>query len=124
MGKPPLPLHTADAIVPNGIRDHTRFIWFTRLIGTLFVMNVLDGLLTLVWVYSNKAVEANPLLDLLLGVHPVLFMGFKIVLVCLGSVLLLRFYYKALSLLALVVSFGVYCVIILYHGLIAYLAHF
>jgi len=57
----------------------------------IFVLNVLDGVLTIISVSTGKALEFNPLMAYLINYHPVLFMICKQLLVYLGSVILWRF---------------------------------
>lgn len=91
-------------------------MWVTRIVGALIVMNVIDGLFTLFWVHSDIAQEANPLMALLISIHPVLFITLKMALVHLGCILLIRYYYKMLSLVSLAIAFSVYWMLLMYHG--------
>ncbi len=104
----------------NPLNHSHRLTWFTRLIGLIIVMNAIDGLLTIIWVQTNQAVEANPLMATVLTAHPVLFILMKFALVYLGSILLVRFYYKKLAILSLIIAFFVYWTITLYHGLMIF----
>ena len=67
----------------------------------LNILNVLDTFLTIHWVSSNIAEEANPLMDYLIVISPWLFMTVKITLVALGTWLLFRYRESRVSWLAL-----------------------
>ena len=94
------------------------FINFRRLQAMTFwtyFLSIADGILTIFWTKSNLATEANPLMDQLLIYHPVLFMAVKIALVSLGITLLWRLRFHPLATLGIVLSFAVYCIIIIHH---------
>ena len=38
------------------------FQWLLGIVQMVIVLNVLDAILTILWVYSGKATEANPLM--------------------------------------------------------------
>ena len=86
------------------------------LIFVLVLFNVMDGMLTIAWIGAGVATEANPLMALLLGIHPVLFMITKILLVGLGAMLLWRFRDRALAVGSLYLCLATYSLLILYHG--------
>lgn len=98
------------------VEDKTRFIWFARVLGFVVILNVLDGAFTLFWVLSGMAIETNPIMDLLLQIHPVLFISLKLILVHLGCILLLRFHKKPFALLSSLMVAGVYGAIVIYHS--------
>ena len=98
------------------IEDKARFVWFARVLGIVVILNVLDGAFTVFWVMSGKAIEANPFMDLLLQIHPVLFISLKLLLVHLGCILLLRYYERSFALLSSLLACFVYGVIVLYHS--------
>ena len=85
------------------------------LVGALIVLNMLDGVLTIGWIQSGRAVEANPLMDILLGIHPVLFMLIKLLLVCLGVSLLWRLRTNTTAVFSIHLCFIAYSFIFLYH---------
>jgi hypothetical protein len=89
--------------------------WFRIVIGSVFVMNVLDGLLTLVWKFSLIAEEANPLMAGLIAFNPVLFIITKMALVYLGLTLLWRYRHTQLALLGGGLGFVCYASIIVVH---------
>lgn len=92
-----------------------QFRFLRRLVGAVLVLNLLDGLLTLVWVTSGLATEANPLLEQLAHEQPVLFMGVKTLLVGLGSYLLWRFRKRPAAVVAIFLVFLAYYLVLLYH---------
>ena len=81
----------------------------------LIVMNAIDGLLTIFWVTTARAVEYNPLMALLLDIHPALFMGIKCALVSLGAILLLRHREHMLAVLSLATVCAVYVIVLTHH---------
>jgi len=83
-------------------------------IFAIFVLNVLDGILTIVGVTTGTAVEANPLMANLISYHPVLFMLCKLVLVFLGSVILWRSRHNIMAAFCIFLLFFVYYAIIIY----------
>lgn len=89
------------------------------LLGLLVVMNLLDGIFTLVWVLSGQATEANPLMALLIDAHPLLFIIFKIALVNLGAILLWRLYHRRFALIAASFCVSVYASILGLHVVMA-----
>jgi hypothetical protein len=102
---------------PIPLKDslHQRLFTFMRLLSALIVMNVLDGFFTLVWVSTNQATEANPLMELTLDIHPVLFIVVKITLVYLGAIILMRYWEKAFAVLSLAVALCFYSLVLSYH---------
>ena len=101
------------------LEDKSRFKLFARLLGAVVILNVLDGAFTLFWVLSGKAIETNPVMELLLSIHPVLFISLKLILVHLGCILLLRFHTRAFALLSSCIACFVYGAIVIYHSAMA-----
>ncbi len=91
------------------------FTWLKGVVATIFVLNVLDGVLTVFWVSSGLAEEANPLMDELLHMSPALFMIGKLSLVALGSVLLWLNRNQPAAVVAIFCLFLVYYCLLLYH---------
>ena len=98
---------------PIGSEIH--FQWLKSLIGIIFCFNVLDGILTLVWVVTGRAVEANPFMADLLLVHPVVFMAGKMLLVMLGLCFLWLNRQSAFAIVSIFFIFFVFYLIILHH---------
>ncbi len=93
-----------------------QFQWLKWIIGLIFVINAIDGVLTIFWVFSGHASEANPIMDHLIEVDPVVFMGVKLALVAMGSYLLWRLRYKRIAVVSIFVLFTVYYGILVYHA--------
>ena len=62
------------------IGEPHHFRWLEGVIAAVFILNVIDGVLTITWYATGRAVEANPLLAKSIGLHPVVFILVKIVL--------------------------------------------
>ncbi|MGD8587798.1 MAG: DUF5658 family protein [Chromatiales bacterium] len=84
-------------------------------VAAVVVLNMLDGVLTIGWIEFGRAVELNPLMDYLLGTHPVLFIFIKMLLVCLGILLLWRLRARASAVISIYVCLAVYSSVLLYH---------
>jgi uncharacterized protein DUF5658 len=84
----------------------------------LLVSNALDAMLTLCAVEFGDAVEANPLMEVLLARGPLVFVVVKHLLVSLGLLLLWRFRSRPLA------RAGAWLVMPIYPAIVAYeLAH-
>jgi hypothetical protein len=92
-----------------------RHDWLQSMLAAVVVLNMLDGILTIGWIESGRAVELNPLMDYLLGTHPVLFIFTKMLLVCLGVLLLWRFRAKTSAVISIYLCLAVYSGLLLYH---------
>ncbi len=62
----------------------------TRLFAAVILMNGVDAVMTMAWVESGIATEANPLMAVALDTHPALFVLIKLTLVGLALTLLWR----------------------------------
>lgn len=91
------------------------FRWLKGIIATVFVFNVLDGLLTIYWIVTGQATEANPLMEEVLDISPALFMAVKLGLVGLGSILLWRTRDSPVAVVSVFLLFMVYYFLLLYH---------
>lgn len=85
------------------------------------MLNLIDGLFTVIWTYTGKAIEVNPLMSALIGVNPILFILVKIVLVNLGCLLLYHLRSRRLSIHFAVLALVVYAAIGAYHVLMFWL---
>jgi hypothetical protein len=74
----------------------------------LFGLNLLDALLTIVWVRSGIATESNQLMAELLNVGNFPFLSVKIAIGTITAYVLLRFSNKRLARLGLTISLAVY----------------
>lgn len=90
------------------------FHWLSAIVKWVLVLNLIDAVLTLLWVRLGLAAEANTLIDELVAHHAVLFVGVKLTLVGLGSWLLWN---RRESPLAVV---GIFLAFIAYYGIVAY----
>ncbi|TNE47916.1 MAG: hypothetical protein EP343_17720 [Deltaproteobacteria bacterium] len=81
----------------------------------IFIMNVLDGWLTIVWVQLHLATEANPLMDALLQIDPGLFMAGKLSLIFLSLRIVQHYRHRLSAVLTLLFAFGLYSLIMAYH---------
>lgn len=79
------------------------------------IFNLLDAVLTMVWVNAGLAVEANPLMEPLLSASPVIFALAKMSLVSLGVLLLWRLRARVSAAIALMGTAVVYGAVVAYH---------
>jgi len=91
------------------------FKWLGAIVWATLIFNVLDAILTLIWISSGRATEANPLMAVLIEENPFLFVAVKFALVFLGSTLLWRYRKRPLSVIFIFLAFLIYYFIILYH---------
>ena len=96
-----------------GTREHFR--WLEGIVKVTLVLNLLDAVFTLLWVYAGLATEANPFLDELVHEYPLPFMLAKLALVGLGSLLLWRLRQRPLAVVAMFVAFLAYYALLLVH---------
>ena len=89
----------------------------------LFVLNLLDALLTIVWVRSGVATEGNHLMAKLLEAGDLTFVGAKIAIGTIAAIVLLKWGYMKLAKYGLSVALAVYIGVIgihLFTGLTAF----
>lgn len=91
------------------------FGWLKGIVAATVLLNLADGVATLLSVYGGVAPEANPLMGRLLAVDPVLFMAVKTVLVLGGLYLLWRLRLRPAAVVALFFAFLVYYAVAIYH---------
>jgi hypothetical protein len=96
-----------------GTQEHFR--WLEGIVKVTLVLNLLDALFTLAWVWAGLAREANPLLGELVHGHPIAFVAAKLGLVGLGSLLLWRLRHWPLAVVAMFVAFLAYYALLLVH---------
>ena len=101
--------------LPEVERHFRRLQWLRPALFALFVLNTMDGLLTILWLQKGLATEANPMMAQLIDTHPALFMLGKLLLVFLGSMLLLRYYYRGSAVVGVVFLNVFYSGLMLYH---------
>ena len=93
--------------------------WVVR---AVVVLNLLDAVLTLLWVNTGIAVEANALLSDLVETNALAFMVVKLSLVSLGLLLLWRQRERKLAVAGLMIAFVAYNSLLVYHLGIAAIA--
>jgi len=96
-----------------GTEQHVR--WLQGIVKAVIVLNGIDAVLTLLWVYAGLATEANPMLDRLLEHQPVVFVCVKLGVVFGGSWLLWNRRNHPLAVVGLFTIFLVYYYVLLYH---------
>lgn len=99
--------------VPIGTGLHFR--WLSGIAKWILVLNLIDGVLTLVWVEFFQAAEANPLMSDLVYSSAFLFMAAKLTLVSLGVVFLWRHRNNPLAVTSLFLAFFSYYWVLLIH---------
>lgn len=75
----------------------TRAQWIELMLGLTLVLNLIDAVLTLLFVRAGLAAEANPLMQELLERGPFAFVLGKLLIVSLGATLLWRCRQRTLS---------------------------
>ena len=107
---------TADTAAPRdgwvGTEEQLELLWW--FLATTVVFNALDAILTMAWVLSGQAEEANPLMSGILS-SPVLFVLVKTVLVSCGCQLLWLRHRHPVSVVGIFAAFYAYCVVLLHH---------
>ena len=91
------------------------FRWLELIIRAVLILNVIDAVMTVAWIYAGRAVEANPLLADLAHSSPITFVLVKTTLVSLGSWLLWRQRRQPLAVVAIFGVFLSYYFLLLYH---------
>ncbi|MEM1026342.1 MAG: DUF5658 family protein [Myxococcota bacterium] len=110
-----LPVPSFDLPRFQGVGTEGQFQWLRGVLLAVLILNLADAFLTLHWVSSGMAVEANPLLAELVTESPLLFVATKMSLVGLGSILLWRNRQRGSSVVAIFAMFIVYYLLLLYH---------
>jgi hypothetical protein len=102
-----------DSVSAIGTSEHYR--WLYGIAQWLLVLNLLDGIFTLVWVQYFYAEESNVMLRDLAHGDMVLFMGVKLTLVSLGTLYLWRNRNHPLAVVSIFLAFFAYYLVLLYH---------
>jgi len=89
--------------------------WLRAILAGVLLMNLIDAVLTLWWVRSGFATEANPLLREIVSEHALLFVTGKLALVSLGTALLWRMREHGLAVVGIFAAFLAYYFILLFH---------
>ena len=93
----------------------TGFQKYKNGLKAIICLNLLDAIFTIWWVIGEWAVEANPLMAVLLSKSPALFMGYKILLVHLCVGLLWRFRKVRFARLSIIPVLITYIGIVVFH---------
>ncbi|HEB91855.1 MAG TPA: hypothetical protein ENI85_19935 [Deltaproteobacteria bacterium] len=99
--------------IPVGTPE--QFRWLHGIVKAVLVLNVIDAILTLVWVRAGLATEANTLIDELVNENALGFVAIKVGLVALGSWVLWRRRRHPFAVIGIFVVFLAYYGILLYH---------
>ena len=89
--------------------------WLNSLIKVLLVLNVIDAVMTVLWVADRKATEGNPLIFELPQQHPVGFVIVKTALVSGGTFLLWRHRDRPLAVVSIFIAFLAYYFLLAWH---------
>ncbi len=104
---------------PQGLDEQIgtlhHFVWLRRIVLTVIVLNAIDAVLTLIWVWRGAAIEANPMMANLVHNNPLLFVIVKMILVGLGSIFLWRLRRRKFAVVSIFGVFLVYYWLLLYH---------
>lgn len=88
--------------------------------GMVIVLNLIDGIFTILYTHLGVATEANPLMDQVLSASPVVFMITKLMLVSLGVCLLWRLRHRRVAAAGLIAVGSAYACLFVYHLSAAY----
>lgn len=91
------------------------FRWLRGIVAAILVLNAIDAALTIVWVSSGEAREANPIMRGYFAHGAVPFAAVKLVLVSLGTFLLWRHRRRPLAVVGIFVALLTYYYVLLYH---------
>ena len=106
-------IHSRLGSIAIGTVEH--FEWLYGIAKWVLVLNLLDGVFTLIWVEHFHAREMNLLMSDLVHTNALSFMLVKLTLVSLGILFLWRQRSNALAVISLFVAFFSYYVILLVH---------
>ena len=90
------------------------FRWLSGIVKWVLVLNLVDAVLTLLWVRLGLAAESNTLIDELVTENALAFIAVKLGLVGLGSWLLWNRRHSPLAVI------GIFVVFVTYYGIFAY----
>jgi hypothetical protein len=96
-----------------GTGEHFR--WLYGIAKWLLVLNLLDGVFTLIWVQHFGADERNVMMSDLVQSNALLFMLVKLTLVSLGTLFLWRNRSNSLAVISLFLAFYSYYLVLLFH---------
>jgi len=99
----------------NRIGTPEQFRWLHGIVKAVLVLNLVDAILTLLWVHLGLAVEANTLIDELVNENALLFVAVKLALVGMGSWLLWKRRHSPAAVIGIFLVFLAYYWILVYH---------
>lgn len=91
------------------------FRWLSYILRAVLVLNLVDAIMTMAWIESGQATEANPLMADLVHHVPALFVLVKTALVGFGCLILWRRRKRPLAIVSSFIAFLLYYWIVLYH---------
>ena len=106
---------TIDTGLINSLDNLPPFAWVKFFLKSIIVLNLLDGILTLVWVKYGLAEEANLFLRGLVHNQPVTFILLKISVVTLCCLFLWKNRSHPFAEKGLFIVFSIYSAIFVYH---------
>jgi hypothetical protein len=109
----PAPPERARARMQIGTPEQYR--WLGGIVKWVLVLNLIDAVLTLLWVRFGFASEANTLMDELVNEHEFVFVAVKLGLVGMGSWVLWKRRDSGAAVVAIFAAFIAYYMILLYH---------
>lgn len=96
--------------------------WREGTASAVTVMNGMDAICTLLWIYLGLAIEANALMANLLDRGPVLFVVAKLAMAFGGVWLLRTFWERRLARFGMWAVFSAYALLMVWHGFFAAIA--
>jgi len=97
-----------------GTQQH--YAWLHGIVSSVLILNLVDAILTLFWVWMGVATEANDLLASFVDHHPVAFVAIKLGLVSMGTWLLWSHRSRPLAVLGIFAAFMAYYWILAIHA--------
>jgi len=97
------------------IGTHQHFQWLDGIAKSILVLNLVDGVFTIVWVEFLQAQEMNFMMRDLVQTSALSFMLVKLTLVSLGTLFLWRYRSNALAVISLFLAFFSYYWVLLVH---------
>ena len=92
-----------------------QFRWLHAIVKVVIVLNLLDAVFTLLWVWAGLARELNPLMRDLVHQHPVAFAVVKLGVVGAATLLFWRLRHRPLAVIAIFLAFLVYWALLIAH---------
>lgn len=110
-------MQSTDATLSDPSRTHLgspqHYRWLHWIVCTVLVLNLIDAVLTLFWVWAGVAIEANDLMAQWVIRAPVVFVAIKLSLVSLGTWVLWQRRDRAFAVV------GIFAVFLVYYWILA-----